>query len=130
MKTTQLQRQLRTITPHIVIQTIWEHDTDLVDIRTDTDGMDDADPTHWQAWIAEVRASATYMDQDISGSAFLCGIWERADDLPEESNPTVSSYEIDLTIEALYDLAAQLNDDCNYLHSINDLINHLKSLPQ
>jgi hypothetical protein len=201
MKTTQLQRSLRTISPHIVVQTIWQHDTELVDIRTDVDGMDKnpatiskaeyemivgkwfaivkgrsgyAKPGHeshkiymgngwnsvdadelqdalgknwwvenvngyvsviryaddWQAWTAEVRASATSDDRDVSVSAFLCGVWAGADELPEESNPTVSGYEIDLTIQALGDLATRIDDYSLLQNDIEDLVKHLKALPQ
>jgi hypothetical protein len=38
----------------------------------------------------------------------LGGTWEKAGDIPEESNPDISGYEPQMTIEALEELAVQI----------------------
>ena len=104
---TELQKALSKIAPSIRVQTIWNHDPDLYDIRQDCDGFDDEDPDDWQAWQSEVRASAIADGEEISGSAYLGGTWEKAEDIPEESNPEISGYERQMTEEALEDLLPQ-----------------------
>ena len=101
---TELQKHLATIAPSVALYTIWEHDADLYDIRTDCDGMDDEDPDDWQAWQSEVRATAIADGEEITGSAYLGGTWERAGDNPAESNPEISGYELQMTSEALEEL--------------------------
>jgi hypothetical protein len=104
---TKLQSDLRPLLPSVSILTIWEHDADLRDIRKDCNGMDDEDPADWQAWQSEVRASAIVGGEEVSGSAYLGGNWEKAGDLPEESNPEISGYEAQMTVEALEELTKQ-----------------------
>lgn len=101
---TELQKTLATLAPSVCIQTFWEHDHDLRDIREDCDGFDDENPDDWQAWQSEVRASAIADGEEVSGSAYLGGTWERATDHPATSNPTISGYEHQMTIEALREL--------------------------
>lgn len=105
---TELQKALSKIAPSICIQTLWEHDHDHSDIRKDCDGFDDENPDDWQAWQSEVRASAIGDGEEISGSAYLGGTWERAGDIPEESNPEISGYERQMTAEALEELSKVL----------------------
>lgn len=107
MMRTELQKALSKIAPSVCIQTIWEHDPDHFDIRKDCDGFDDEDPDDWQAWQSEVRASAIADGEEISGSAYLGGTWEKAEDNPEESNPEISGYERQMTEEALRELGQQ-----------------------
>ena len=102
---TELQKRLAAVAPSIQIETIWEHDPDLYDIRKDCDGFDDEDPNDWQAWQSEVRASAVVEGELVTGSAYLGGTWERAGDIPSESNPEISGYEPDMTRDALKELS-------------------------
>lgn len=111
MMKTELQKVLSKIAPSVCIQTIWEHDPDLFDIRQDCDGLDDEDPDDWQAWQSEVRASAIADGEEISGSAYLGGTWEKAGDNPEESNPKISGYERQMTEEALRELGQQTTEE-------------------
>jgi hypothetical protein len=98
---TELQKALAKIAPSVSIQTIWEHDCDLRDIRKDCDGFDDENPEDWQAWQSEVKATAIVNGEEISGSDYLGGTWEKAGDHPAESNPEISGYEAQMTEEAL-----------------------------
>jgi hypothetical protein len=108
---TELQKKLAKIAPSVSIVTFWSHDPDLRDIREDCDGFDDEDPDDWQAWLSEVRASAIADGEEISGSAYLGGTWEKADDVPEISNPTISGYERQMTEEALRELGEQITNE-------------------
>jgi hypothetical protein len=103
---TQLQKELAQIAPSICIETIWEHDPDLHDIRKDCDGMEDEDPADWQAWQSEIRATAIQAGEEVTGSAYLGGTWEKAGDNPATSNPNISGYEPQMTVEALTELLA------------------------
>lgn len=108
---TELQKQLAKIAPSICIQTLWEHDHDCRDIRKDCDGFDDEDPDDWQAWQSEVRATCIHEGEEITGSAYLGGTWEKAGDHPETSNPEISGYEHQMTVEALEELAKGIPAD-------------------
>lgn len=108
---TELQKQLAKIAPSICIQTLWEHDHDCRDIRDDCDGFDDENPDDWQAWQSEVRATCILEGEEITGSAYLGGTWEKAGDHPETSNPEISGYEPQMTVEALEELAKGLPAD-------------------
>jgi hypothetical protein len=105
---TELQKQLAKIAPSICIETLWEHDHDHRDIRDDCDGFDDENPDDWQAWQSEVRAACIYDGEEITGSAYLGGTWEKAGDDPSISNPEISGYENQMTVEALEELAKEL----------------------
>ncbi len=105
---TELQKQLAKIAPSICIETLWEHDHDCRDIRKDCDGFDDENPDDWQAWQSEVRATCIHEGEEITGSAYLGGTWEKAGDHPETSNPEISGYEHQMTVEALDELAKEL----------------------
>lgn len=101
---TELQKKLATLAPHVSIRTIWTHDPDLYDISQDCDGMEGENPEDWQAWQSEIRATAIVDGEEVSASDYLGGTWERAGDVPEESNPTISGYELQMTREALSQL--------------------------
>jgi hypothetical protein len=103
---TALQKHLAQFAPSVSIVTIWEHDPDLHDIRQDCDGFDDENPEDWQAWQSEIRATAICEGEEITGSAYLGGTWEKAEDSPAESNPDISGYERQMTAEALTELLA------------------------
>ena len=72
--------------------------------------MDDEDPDDWQAWQSEVRATACTLGEVKTGSAYLGGTWEKAGDDPTESNPDISGYENQMTIEALAELCREVGD--------------------
>ena len=101
---TELQMKLAKLAPAVSIRTIWTPDPDLYDIRQECCGMDDEDPENWQAWQSEIRATAVVDGEEDSVSDYLGCTWERAGDVPEESNPTISGYEPQMTREALSQL--------------------------
>jgi len=101
---TKLQKQLATIAPSISISTAWEPDPDFEDIRKDCDGFDDENPEDWQAWQSKITAKTITQGEEVEGNASLGGTWERVGDNPHESNPTISGYEPQMTIEALHEL--------------------------
>lgn len=124
---TELQKQLAKIAPSICIQTLWEHDHDCRDIRDDCDGFDDEDPDDWQAWQSEVRATCIHEGEEITGSAYLGGTWEKAGDHPETSNPEISGYEHQMTVEALDELAKGLPADSITQDEVNAALAFLGS---
>lgn len=105
---TALQKQLTKVAPSLHIQTLWEHDPDHYDIRNECDGFDGEDPDDWQAWQSEVRATCIYDGEEITGSAYLGGTWEKSGDDPAASNSDISGYEPQMTVEALEELAKNL----------------------
>jgi hypothetical protein len=125
---TELQKHLATLAPHIRMQTSWSHDPAYSDIREDVCGMEDENPDDWQAWASEVRATCIQDGEEISGSAYLGGTWEKAGDVPEESNPTISGYELDMTVEALRKLAAQVSGE-DLLEEIGSALHYLRGTP-
>lgn len=111
MKRTKLQLALAKVAPHISIRTIWEHDPECYDITKECDMPPDTDPADWQAWQSEVRATCIQEGEEVTGSAYLGGTWEKSGDIPEESNPTISGYEPDMTKEALQELHGRVTDE-------------------
>jgi hypothetical protein len=101
---TKLQIALATIAPSISIRTIWEHDQDSGPISKECDGFDKSEDDDWQAWQSEIRATAIVTGEEITGSAYLGGTWEKYGDDPATSNPTISGYENQMTQEALEDM--------------------------
>jgi hypothetical protein len=124
---TELQKALSKIAPYVSIRTIWEHDCDMTDIRKHCDGMDDEDPDGWQAWQSNVRALAIVGGKEIEGNAYLGGTWEKAGDVPEESNPEISGYEPQMTVEALRELGEQITD-IMLASQIIDAIRHCEGI--
>lgn len=105
---TALQTALSAIAPSICIQTIWEHDPNSGPISKECDGFDASEDENWQAWQSEIRAIAVVDGEEIAGSAYLGGTFEKWDNNPAESNPDISGYEPQMTLEALEELRAQL----------------------
>lgn len=122
MRKTELQKELAKIAPSVSIVTIWEHDPGHTDIRTDCDGFDNEDPEDWQAWQSEIKALAIVNGEEITGSAYLGGTWGKAGDTPEMSNPTISGYENQMTVEALEELGEQTTE----LEISNQVINAIR----
>jgi hypothetical protein len=108
---TDLQKQLAKVAPNVSIETYWSHDPDFHDIRKHCDGFDNEDPEDWQAWQSEIRATCIIEGETVNGFSYLGGTWEKADDAPEVSNPTISGYERQMTEEALRELGQQIADD-------------------
>lgn len=111
MKRTKLQTALSKIAPHISIHTIWEHDPYCQDITKECDMPPETDSDDRQGWQSEVRATCIQDGDEVTGSAYLGGTWEKAGDLPEDSNPTISGYEPDMTKEALQELQERVTDE-------------------
>jgi hypothetical protein len=123
---TELQHTLASIAPSISIKTLWEHDLDLYDIRKDCAGFDNEAPADWQAWQTEVRATVIHNGEEITGSAYLGGTWERAGDDPRITNPTISGYEPQQTSDALAELLLHLPDESPLAGQVLHALNHLK----
>lgn len=123
---TDLQKHLATLAPSISIQTIWEHDPNHSDIRKDCDGFDDENPCDWQCWQSEIRATAIHNGEEITGSAYLGGTWEKYGDDPAKSNPDISGYELDMTREALTELMEQIPARFGYLKQFTAALDWLQ----
>ena len=107
---TELQNRLALVAPSISIETIWEEDDDCGPISEECDGFSPEEDDDWQAWQSEVRATAIIAGDELSGSSYLGGTFEKYGDNPAESNPEISGYERQNTGEALEELAKQIPD--------------------
>jgi hypothetical protein len=106
---TALQTTLATIAPLISIQTIWSYDDDAdMSIFHPGNALENEDPQNWYSWMAEIKAATIHTGEIITASAYLGGIWEKAESIPAEANPEISGYERDLTVGALEQLKEQL----------------------
>lgn len=107
---TPLQSRLTTIAPSISIVTLWEHDPDAQFSELTAPGcaFENEDPDDWTAWQSEIRATAIIGGEEITGSAYLGGTWEKYGDNPAVSNPEISGYENQMTQEALTELRGEL----------------------
>ena len=124
----KLQKDLAEICPSVTIETAWSHDDDIhPDIRKDCDGMDDEDPADWQCWQSQVSATAVVDGCTITGSDYLGGTWERAGDYPWETSSEISGYEASMTVSALEDLLAAI-DDPELTEEISAAITYIHSL--
>jgi hypothetical protein len=108
---TKLQMHLAAIAPSISIETIWSHDDSesFADpINKDwTKGEDEDD---WQCWQSEIRASVIVNGEVVTGSAYMGGTWEKYGDDPHVSNPEISGYEDQMTVEALEELIGKAHE--------------------
>ena len=105
---TELQKRLALVAPSISIVTRWEHDPDSGPVSKECDGFTAEEDDDWQAWQSEICATAILESEEISGSAYLGGTFEKAGDSPAESNPEISGYENQMTAEALRGLRGAL----------------------
>jgi len=101
---TKLQTQLASIATSISIRTLWSHDKDSGPISKECCGFDASEDDEWKAWNSEIRATAIIDGNEVSGSAHLGGTWEKYGENPSVSNPEISGYEPQMTVEALNDL--------------------------
>lgn len=124
----KLQQDLASICPSVTIETLWDHDTDIWDgMGIDLTGDETEDPADWQCWRSEVKASAIVNGEVITGSDYLGGTWERAENSPWQSNSEISGYEASMTVSALEDLLAAI-DDPELTEEISAAITHIHSL--
>jgi len=120
MKTENVNRlieALGTIAPQIEIGVLWSADT-CADFRIFDKGnaLENEKREDWQPWETEVRATAILNGKRVTGSAYLCGTWEKFGDNPKETNPDVSGYLKSMIGDALAELMEQLNPE-KYSHS-------------
>lgn len=124
---TKLQKDLAKIAPSISIQTIWKVDEDCGPISKECDIFDPSDDYNWTPWQSNISAIAIVNGEEIEGNAYLGGTWEKAGDLPEESNPDISGYEPQMTAEALRELGEQITD-IPLASQIIDAIRHCEGI--
>lgn len=105
---TALQNALKPLAPSISIVTHWEQDPDCGPISGECDGFDSSEDGEWEAWQSEIRATAILDGEEITGSAYLGGTWERIGDNPAVTNPEISGYENGMTREALEEIRKQI----------------------
>lgn len=105
---TALQTKLASLVPSIDIQTHWRLDDFCGSIHDEVEGMESERAEDWQAWASEVRVSLIHKGEIKTFSDYLGGTWERIWDNPWESNPDISGYESDMTVNAL----SQARDFC------------------
>lgn len=134
MRKTELQKTLATIAPSICIRTIWQVDEDCGPISRECDGFDPSEDYNWTPWQSNVKAVAIVSGEEIEGNAYLGGTWEKAGDVPEESNPEISGYENQMTVEALEELMEafrpfyEKHEGENLEKQINEAVAHCKSI--
>jgi hypothetical protein len=121
---TKLQLQLAIIAPSICIETIWSHDDDSGPISKDCDGFDPSEDDEWQCWQSEIKATVIVDGNEVSGSAHLCGTWEKRGEHPSSSNTEISGYEPQMTEEALDDL--RIYCDASIIKQIDKAIRIIK----
>ena len=109
---TALQKNLAALLPWIAIETLWSHDPHAEhswsELSKPGNCFDGASRDDWDCWESVVRATAIVAGEIVTGSDYLCGIWEKFGDHPSQSNPEISGYGPDMTFAALEELAKQL----------------------
>lgn len=103
--------QLAKVAPYISISTLWEHDIVCGPISKDCDGFTPDQDDDWQAWRSNICCTAIVEGHEFEGNAYLGGTWEKVGDLPEVSNPDISGYEAQMTVEALEELYSKTEDE-------------------
>jgi len=110
---TSLQSRLATIAPSIAIMTVWDTDPDAYsewkELSAKGNCMEGESVEDWECWQSEVRATAIVEGRQVEGSAFLGGTWEKRDSKPWASNPDISGYESQMTVEALEGLIKSIS---------------------
>lgn len=104
MKKTELQKRITQFVGTVAIETIWSHDTDEGWNPKPGDWNENEQEDDWQCWQSEIRASCIVGGEIVTGSEYMGGTWEKAGDMPSESNPEISGYEQQMTVEALEEL--------------------------
>jgi len=113
---TALQLALARVAPSVSIVTLWEHDPVARFSKLTGPGccFENEDPDDWTPWQSEIRATAILEGEEITGSDYLGGTWEKAGDNPAESNPEISGYENQMTVDALCELMDQIRPIPNH----------------
>lgn len=124
---TKLQQELARIAPYIAISTTWSHDEDCGPISKECCGFDESEDDEWQAWNSNICCTAIVEGREFEGNAYLGGTWEKAGDDPSVSNPDISGYEAQMTVEALEELAAVASEDELITGQIEAAIAHCKA---
>lgn len=128
-----LKDALRKAAPSIAVSIHWEHDQDAGPIHKECCGFTAEEAPDWQAWQSEARAETIIDGETKTGSGYLGGTFEKADDVPKESNPFISGYLPQMFDEALDELtrhpgspdaeiiaARQVLKDCNIIAAPTD----------
>lgn len=115
----ELQKRLAALAPSICIRTLWEPDpdSDFDELTAPGCCFENEAPEDWEAWQSEVRATAILEGEEVTGSAYLGGTWEKSGGVPAESNPEISGYENQMTQDALCSLAAGLPESAVAVHA-------------
>jgi hypothetical protein len=126
---TALQTALARIAPSISIVTLWEHDPDgqreWRELARPGGCFADEEPEDWTCWQSEIQASAVSGGDLVTASAYLGGTWQEAGGNPAESNPDISGYERQMTVDALRDLARTLPESAPVQLEITAALAHL-----
>lgn len=113
IKRTHLQETLFQVAPLIRIRTIWEKDTggerEWKELSKAGNCFEGAKRSEWACWQSEVEALAIIDFERVTGSAYLAGTWEKKGDKPDISNPDISGYENQMTVEALEELEKRVS---------------------
>ena len=109
---TELQKQLAIIAPSISIRTRWSLDW--------TEPTEDQE--NWTAWQSETTARIILQGEEIVGRATLGGTFEKNGDDPNITNPTISGYENQMTVEALSELpeSDERNKAIAFIQTLSD----------
>jgi len=116
-----LQKQLATIAPNIAIETIWERD-EYMEWDVEDDSLD---PNDFEAWSAEVRASAIINGKIVIGYSLLGGIWQDRYKKTTVFDPEIDGYERQMTMEALEELLGKIIGARDIEYPIGDALEFL-----
>lgn len=118
---TELQKHLATLAPQISIHTLWETDSDAWNewegLSKAGNCMEGESPADWCAWQSSITASAVSLGELHIGTAYLGGTWEEVGDDPRQTNPEISGYELQMTEEAINEMAEQITDEAPLLRA-------------
>lgn len=117
-----LKAALQKAAPSIAFSILWEHDTDAGPIHKECDGFTADEADDWQAWRSEARAECILDGITRTGSDYLGGTYERADDHPERSNPFISGYLPDMFDRALDDLERNPGTPSDQITSAREIL--------
>jgi len=110
---TLLQSRLAIVAPSIAMMTVWDTDPDAYSewrgLSAKGGCMEGEDAAAWECWQSEVRATAIVEGRQVEGSAFLGGTWEKTGQHPSQSNPDISGYEPQMTVDALMELLKSIS---------------------
>ena len=110
---TELIEALHLAAPSISITVMWTYDDDGAaewdDLSSNPgDCFYGTDRDDWVCWQTTTTASVIIDGEEIEGSDYLGGTWEKYDESPWVVNPDISGYFPDKARVALEELAKQL----------------------